>query len=218
MLLVMATYERAGSQLTPVFVGLYVTEMLAESPSDIAVKALEDDANAAFLSLLYASGLRRAEAVALERADLNAVSGQLRVRHGKGRKPRPVSLPTSALPALQDWLEARGAEPGPLFSAVLKNRRLVRDPQGRLQGLSGSAAWAICKERGRKASIQPPAPHDLRRTWTGDLLEAWVDLATVQKMAEHASVSTTGKYDRRDRTVQRKASASVHVPYFMPMD
>jgi len=45
-----------------------------------------------------------------------------------------------------------------------------------------------------------------------------LDLATVQKMAEHASVSTTGKYDRRDRTVQRKASASVHVPYFMPMD
>jgi site-specific recombinase XerD len=58
----------------------------------------------------------------------------------------------------------------------------------------------------------------LGRTWTGDLLEAGVYLATVQKMAGHASLSTTGKYYRRDRTVQRKASASVHVPYFMPMD
>ena len=174
--------------------------------------------DAAFLSLLYASGLRRAEAVALELGDLDQISGQLRVRRGKGRKPRPVSLPASALPSLQDWLEFRGSEPGPLFSAVLKNGRLVRDPQGQLQGLSGSAAWAICQERGRKAGIQPPAPHDLRRTWTGDLLEAGVDLATVQKMAGHASVSTTGRYDRRDRTVQRKASASVHVPYFMPMD
>jgi integrase len=101
---------------------------------------------------------------------------------------------------------------------VLKSGRLVRDTQGRLQGLSGSAAWAICQERGRKAGIPPPGPHDLRRTWTGDLLEAGVDLATVQKMAGHASVSTTGKYDRRDRTVRRKAAASVHVPYFMPMD
>jgi integrase len=58
--------------------------------------------------------------VALERADLNLFSGQLLVRHGKGRKPRLVSLPASALPALQDWLEVRGGDPGPLFSAVLK--------------------------------------------------------------------------------------------------
>ena len=72
------------------------------------------------------------------------------------------------------------------------------------------------KERGRKAGIQPPAPHDLRRTWTGDLLEAGVDLATVQKMAGHASVSTTGKYDRRDHAVQRMAASQLRVPYITP--
>jgi site-specific recombinase XerD len=93
-----------------------------------------------------------------------------------------------------------------------------RNPQRQLQGLSGSAAWAICKVRGRKAGIQPPAPHDLRRTWTGDLLEAGVDLATVQKMAGHASVSTTGKYDRRDHGVQRKAAGQLLVPYVAPED
>jgi integrase len=174
--------------------------------------------DAAFLSLLYASGLRRAEAVALEVADFDPISGQLRVRRGKGRKPRSISLPVSALPALQDWLEARGDEPGPLFCAVLKNGRLVRDPQRQLQGLSGSAVWAICKERGRKAGIQPPAPHDLRRTWPGDLLEAGVDLATVQKMAGHASVSTTGRYDRRDHGAQRKAAKQLRVPYLPPED
>jgi site-specific recombinase XerD len=101
---------------------------------------------------------------------------------------------------------------------VLKNGRLVRDLDGQLQGLSGSAAWAICRERGRKAGIQPPAPHDLRRTWTGDLLEAGVDLATVQKMAGHASVSTTGKYDRRDYVAQWKASGRLHVPYIRAQD
>jgi site-specific recombinase XerD len=99
---------------------------------------------------------------------------------------------------------------------VLKNGRLVRDLEGLLQGLSASAVWAICKERCRKAGIQPPAPHDLRRTWTGDLLEAGVDLATVQKMAGHASVSTTGRYDQRDRTVQRKAASELSVPYVRP--
>jgi integrase/recombinase XerD len=127
-----------------------------------------------------------------------------------------VSLPYSALPALQGWLETRGSEPAPLFCAVFKNGRLVRNPPGQLQGLSGSAAWSICKERGRKAGITPPAPHDLRRTWTADLLEAGVDLATVQKMAGHASVSTTGQYDRRDHGIQRRAAAELHVPYVEP--
>jgi site-specific recombinase XerD len=101
---------------------------------------------------------------------------------------------------------------------VLKNGRLVREPQGQLRGLSGSAVWSICKERGRKAGIQPPAPHDLRRTWTGDLLEAGVDLATVQKMAGHASVSTTGRYDRRDQGMQRTAARRLDVPYLPPED
>jgi site-specific recombinase XerD len=51
----------------------------------------------------------------------------------------------------------------------------------------------------------------LRRTWIGDLVDLGVDLATVQKMAGHASASTTGRYDRRDRGVQRRAA--LYVPY-----
>jgi integrase/recombinase XerD len=68
----------------------------------------------------------------------------------------------------------------------------------------------------RKAGIQPLAPHDLRRTWTSDLLDAGVDLATVQKTAGHASVSTTGRYDRRDHAVQLKAAGQLQVPYVLP--
>jgi integrase len=58
------------------------------------------------------------------------------------------------------------------------------------------------------------APAQRHRTWTGtgDLLEAGVDLATVQKMAGHASVSTTGRYDRRDHGVQRMVARQLHVP------
>jgi integrase len=113
--------------------------------------------------MLRACGLSR-----IERRRASTGPTRLSVRRGKARKPRPVSLPTSALPSLQDWLQVRGNEPGPLFCAVLKNGRLVREPDGRLQGLSGSAAWSICKGRGRKAGIQPPAPHDLRRpSWYG---------------------------------------------------
>jgi integrase len=174
--------------------------------------------DAALLALAYGCGLRRAEAVAVDVDDLDLEASQLKVRRGKGRKPRLAQLPPSARPAREDWLQARGPEPGPLFCPVLKTGRLVRDQDGALGRLSASAAWAITKERGRKAGILPPAPHDLRRSWIGDLLDAGTDLATAQKMAGHASVSTTARYDRRDRAVQRRAADQLHVPYVPPED
>jgi integrase len=173
--------------------------------------------DAAFLALAYGCGLRRSEAVAVDVADLDLVTGELRVRRGKGRKPRQVNLPPSAVPALQDWLLVRGQEPGPLFCAVLKSGRLARGGEG-LARLSPATAWRICRERGLRARIRAPAPHDLRRTWIGDLLDLGVDLATVQKMAGHASASTTAGYDRRDRGVQRRAAVLLEVPYTTPED
>src|SRR5437016_4077324 len=91
---------------------------------DSAVRRRRD---AAFLALAYSCGLRRSEAVAVDLADLDLVNGELRVRRGKGRKPREVTLAPSAIPALQDWLKTRGSEPGPLFCAVLKSGRLLRE-------------------------------------------------------------------------------------------
>jgi integrase len=173
--------------------------------------------DAAFLALAYSCGLRRAETVAIDLADIDMVSGELRVRRGKGRKPRQLTLPPSALPALQDWLQVRGSEPGPLFCPVLKSGRLLGEGD-QLARLSPGGAWRICRERGLQARIPAPAPHDLRRTWIGDLLDLGVDLATVQRMAGHASASTTGRYDRRDRSVQRRAAALLQVPCVAQVD
>jgi integrase len=93
-----------------------------------------------------------------------------------------------------------------------KSGRLLREGD-QLARLSPGGAWRICPERGLQAQIEAPGPHDLRRTWIGDLLDLGVDLATVQRMAGHASASTTGRYDRRDRTSQREAATLLHVPY-----
>jgi integrase/recombinase XerD len=134
---------------------------------DSAVRRRRD---AVLLALAYGCGLRRSEAVAVDVADLDLVSGELRVRRGKGKKPRQVTMPPSTVLALEDWLQVRGSEPGPLFCAVLKSGRLVRAAAD-LARLTPAAAWRICQERGLKAQIQAPAPHDLRRTWIGDLLD-----------------------------------------------
>jgi site-specific recombinase XerD len=64
-----------------------------------------------------------------------------------------------------------------------------------------------------RAGVSAFSPHDCRRSLAGDLLDADVDLATVQGMLEHASPATTGRCDRRGERAVRQAAERVRVPY-----
>lgn len=160
----------------------------------------------ALLAVLIAGGLRRAELVALDLADFDPATGALRVR-GKGGRERLVYLVNGAAAALADWLNVRGPDAGPLFWPVEKGGRMAR------RRMSTQAVYLVLRRRAAEARIPDTTPHDLRRTFVGALLDAGADLALVQRLAGHASPTTTARYDRRPEDAKRRAVELVRVPY-----
>lgn len=161
----------------------------------------------AILALGYAAGLRRSEIVALDLANVNLETGVLTVVHGKGNKARTLAIHNGALAAVKAWVSVRGTEAGPLFVAVNKSGKLGR---GRL---SAQTVYSALARLAKAAGVAEFSPHDLRRTFAGDSLDAGVDIATLQHIMGHASATTTAHYDRRGERAKLDAAKRLHFPY-----
>jgi integrase/recombinase XerC len=152
---------------------------LGQGPIDARDKAV--------LEMLYATGLRVGELVALDISDVDIPRRVLRAM-GKGGRERVVPFGEPALIALQAWLSARPALAGPESHGAL----LLGVRGGRL----GQRAVRELVERHRAAVGDLPAigPHGLRHSAATHLLERGADLRSVQELLGHASATSTQLY------------------------
>jgi integrase/recombinase XerC len=158
--------------------------LLMEQPDTSSTLGLRD---AAWLELLYASGLRISELVGIDIDDLELRSRLVKVR-GKGSKERIVPFGTKAETAVRAYLAVRGelirnAEEEAVFVNYRGERITTRSVRRLFDGYVRDAAL--------RTGV---SPHTLRHSFATHLLNAGADLRGIQELLGHASLSTTQKY------------------------
>jgi site-specific recombinase XerD len=164
---------------------------------DATLLALEGDGaialrNRALVELVYSAGLRSAEAVGLDLADVDFEQELVHVRNGKGAKDRVVPLGEHAA----HWLA-----------------RYLRDARPELA--TGAENALFLSARGRRLDTSTlrrlvPHPHRLRHAFATHLLEGGADLRTIQELLGHSSLSTTQVYSHVDAKRLRRVYDHAH--------
>ena len=159
----------------------------------------------AIIALMAGCGLRRAEVCDLEMSDYNQATGQLSV-YGKERKRRTNYLANSVKTSMDAWLVIRGSEPGPIFPVLIEGDQMI------MRHMATNALWKMLGKRGKDAGLEHFEPHDFRRTFISNLIDANVDIATVAELVGHANVAITAGYDRRGEKRKADAAGLIHLP------
>jgi integrase/recombinase XerD len=176
---------RAWASL-PKFLDLDEVDRLLAQPDTSTPRGLRDKA---LIELLYATGMRVSELVAVRPADLHLEEGYLTCT-GKGSKQRIVPIGQQAASWVRRYIESGR-------SALLHRRSspwlFVNARDG--GPLSRVGFWKVLKEYGIKAGIgRDLSPHVLRHSFATHLLDRGADLRAIQVMLGHADLSTTQIY------------------------
>jgi integrase/recombinase XerC len=156
---------------------------------DLPGEGIEAVRGRAILELLYATGIRCAELVALDVDDLELSSRTARVL-GKGSRERVVLFGTRARDALAAWLPLR-PRLRPKDAALFLNQRGGRLGDRSVRALVAARVAAVALER-------RCSPHTLRHSFATHLLSRGADLRAIQELLGHASLSTTQRYTHVD--------------------
>lgn len=192
-LVLMGVLKKSPVQdVTPVKVERHLPQILTgeevdlflEQPQCTDMKGYRDHA---MLELLYATGIRVSELIAMNVEDLNLSVGVVRCS-GKA-KERIIPLYPAAIKALQEYVETIR----PSMIASPEETALFVNMNG--ERMSRQGFWKIIKYYQEKAQIDKDiTPHTLRHSFAAHLLENGADLRSIQEMLGHADISSTQIY------------------------
>lgn len=168
--------------LTPQEASRLIEATPTEKPRDIRDRAM--------LEVLYATGIRRAELIALTIYDLDLNVATLKIEHGKGDATRIVPLTQSALAALKLYLqEARSV----YAQHATQTRLFVSSRSG--GPLDADDIVRIVRKAARRAKIPKHiTPHTLRHSIATHLLQGQADIRQIQKLLGHRRLTSTEIY------------------------
>jgi integrase/recombinase XerD len=161
--------------------------LLLEQPTKLSTAEAKRDS--AMLELLYASGMRISELVALNVGDVNT-EGDYYVRcFGKGHKERLIPLYEQVALTIKKYTE----ETRPQLAHNKKEEALFLNPRG--DRLTRQGFWQKIKEYAKSAGLDTKiSPHTLRHSFATHMLSGGADLRSVQELLGHANISTTQVY------------------------
>lgn len=155
-----------------------------DAPRDIRDRAI--------LELLYSTGLRVSELVALDVEQVSRGQSTLRVV-GKGRKERLVLVGAYARERLRSWIDVRQTWLGDRIDASATTALFLNARSGRR--LTARSIQRMLERRAAEAGlVQQPTPHTLRHTFATHLLNHGADLRVIQELLGHSQLSTTQLY------------------------
>jgi integrase/recombinase XerC len=194
---------RPGRRL-PKALSVEQVQRLLEPAASAANEPPEAACDRAMFELLYSSGLRLAELVALDLGDgrLDLREGEVTVT-GKGAKTRRVPVGARARQALEAWIEARALLAAPQEKALFVGARGRRIAPGVVQ----RRLRALAARQGLAGRLHP---HMLRHSFASHLLQSSQDLRAVQEMLGHASISTTQVYTHLDHQALARVYDAAH--------
>lgn len=165
------------------------------------------------LTTAYACGVRISELLHLQVTDIDSARMVVNVRQGKGAKDRQVPLSARLLAELRAWWQTHRTKPW-LFPGMAgaARRRPLRagwQPRPMHAGSVQRMVKQIVKRSGLKKSA---SMHTLRHSYATHLLEAGVDVVTVQKLLGHSDLSTTARYLHLSRRQMAKLPDLLALP------
>jgi len=177
--------------------------LLLEQPAKLSTAEAKRDR--AMLELLYASGMRISELVALNLDDINT-EGEYMVRcFGKGRKERIIPLYEQIAKTVKQYID----EDRPKLAHGKKDEALFLNARG--DRLTRQGFWQKLKEYAKSAGLSNQiSPHTLRHSFATHMLSGGADLRSVQELLGHANISTTQVYTHLTTEHVRRAYDKSH--------